>query len=205
MYCGRVVAVGMSPNSVPFVAYRISSRSFPNREIQVVEDAARVVPRPGFEADLQRNPFITYRCLKVLGGVSIAANGSQIKPIVTKIERGMPIKDAFALGLILSDYEGDAYDTPRIVGAIEGGRGYLGIVTRDTLEVARFGLRPGRCRVVATNELNRLTEEEYEFAADDAFEAASYLLRGGVFAQMTHAVGSAAWMGGRIAVENLTT
>ncbi len=200
MYCGRIVVVGMSPDSRPFVGYRISSRSFPNREIQAAEGSARVVPRPGFEADLTKNPFISYRCLKVVGSVVVATNGSQTEPIATKVERGMPPKDAIGLGLLLCDYEGDDYDTPRLAGAVEAESGYLGIVTRDALEVARFALRPGRCRVVATNELNHLSGEEFELAAEGAVSAASFLLDGGVFREMTHPVGAIAWMGGQVAV-----
>ncbi len=198
MYCGRMVIVGMSPDGQPVVAYRISSRSFPNREIQLAEDGARVAPRAGFEADLARNPFISYRCLRAVGPVVVAANGSQLEPIATKIERGMPVKDALALGLLLCDYEGDAYDTPRIVAAVQQEWGHLGIVTRDGLEVVRFPLVAGRCRLVATNELRSPTGEEYELVARTAREAARYLVEGGVFGQMTNAVATVAWLGGEL-------
>ena len=199
MYCGRVVAVGQSPDGKPFVGYRISSRSFPNREIQLEATGARAVPRPGFEDDLKRNPFISYRCLRVLRNVAVAANGSQLEPIAVKVERGMPVKDAFALGLVLCDYEGDAYDTPRLVGAVEPGLGHLGIVTRDTLEVARFPLVAGRCGLVATNVLTRVTSAEHELSAETAEEAARYLVYGGVFGEMTNAVAAVAWMDGELA------
>jgi len=201
VYCGRIVIVGCAAQ--PFVAYRISSRSFPNRDITVRDGVGSVVPRRGFEADLQKNPFISYRCLRVLGQSVLMTNGSHTDPIAVKVERGMPLKDAVVLGLLAYDYEGDDYNTPRIAGGLQGDLGHLGIVTKDTLEVARFALRPGFCRVVATNELNRLTAEEYEVRASTAQELVSYVLRGGVFGEMTHPVAAVAWMGGEVAVENV--
>lgn len=199
MYCGRVVAVGQAADGRPFVGYRISSRSFPNREIQLEIGGARAVPRPGFEDDLRRNPFISYRCLRSLSAATLTANGSQLDPIAVKVERGMPVKDAIALGLLLCDYEGDAFDTPRIVGVVERESGYLGIITRDRLEVARFALKPGCCRLVATNELSWLSGEEHELSVASAEEAARYLVEGGVFAGMTHAVATVAWLAGEAA------
>jgi IMP cyclohydrolase len=199
VYCGRVVAVGLSPDRKPFVGYRISSRSFPNREIQLETHGARAIPRPGFEDDLKRNPFISYRCLRELPSAVLAANGSQLDPIAVKVERGMPVKDAIVLGLLACDYEGDAFDTPRIVCAADGGWGHLGIVTRDTLEVVRFPLAVGLCRLVATNELTRASGEEHAFAATKAEEAARYLVQGGIFGEMTNAVATVAWLGGEMA------
>lgn len=199
MYCGRVVAVGLGPDGRPFVGYRISSRSFPNREIQLELHGARAIPRPGFEDDLKRNPFISYRCLRELPSAVLAANGAQLDPIAVKVERGMSVKDAMVLGLLTCDYEGDAFDTPRIVAAVDQGWGHLGIVTRDTLEVVRFPLSAGVCRLVATNELTRASGEESAFAAKTAEEAARYLVEGGIFGQMTNAVATVAWLGGETA------
>jgi IMP cyclohydrolase len=203
MYCGRMVIVGYA--AAPFVAYRINSRSFPNRDVKVENGVGSVVPRKGFEGDLQKNPFISYRCLRVLGGVDsvVMSNGSHTDPISVKVERGMPMKDAFALGLLAYDFEGDDYNTPRIVGGIQKGEGYLGIVTKDTIEVARFALKPGFCRIVATNELNRITGEEYAIEGASAEDVVSYVLRSGVFAQMTHPVAAAVWVSGQSAVENV--
>jgi IMP cyclohydrolase len=201
VYCGRIVVVGYAAQ--PFVAYRISSRSFPNRDITVQDGVGSVVPRQGFEADLQKNPFISYRCLRVLGESVVMSNGSHTDPISVKAERGMPLKDAMVMGLLAYDYEGDAYNTPRIAGGLQSGEGHLGIVTKDTLEVARFSLKPGFCRVIATNELNRLSSEEYAVTAASASELVSYVLRGGVFGQMTHPVAAVACMGGAVAVENV--
>lgn len=201
MYCGRIVVVGQAAQ--PFVAYRISSRSFPNRDIMVQDGVGSVVPRKGFESDLQKNPFISYRCLRVLGESIVMSNGSHTDPIAVKVERGMPMKDALVLGLLAYDYEGDDYNTPRLAGGLQGSRGHLGIVTKDELGVSRFTLKPGFCRVVATNELNRIGAEEYPVEAANAQELVSYVLRGGVFGQMTHPVAAVAWMGGQIAVENV--
>ena len=201
MYCGRIVIVGEAAE--PFVAYRVSSRSFPNRDISLDGSVGSVVPRKGFEADLQKNPFISYRCLRIAGQSAVVSNGAHTDPISVKVERGVPMKDAFLLGLLAYDYEGDEHNTPRIVGGLQSGEGHLGIVTKDDLGVARFPLKRGHCRVVATNELNRLSTVEYPIEAATVQEVVSYVLRGGVFAEMTHPVAAVAWMGGRFAVENV--
>ena len=49
MYTGRILSTGMNTDGKPFVAYRVSSRSFPNRQCQKFENRAPVVPKEGFE------------------------------------------------------------------------------------------------------------------------------------------------------------
>ena len=49
MYTGRILSTGMNTDGKPFVAYRVSSRSFPNRQCLKFENRAAVVPKEGFD------------------------------------------------------------------------------------------------------------------------------------------------------------
>ena len=42
MYTGRILSTGMNNDGKPFVAYRVSSRSFPNRQCLKYENRAAV-------------------------------------------------------------------------------------------------------------------------------------------------------------------
>ncbi|MGO8704350.1 MAG: IMP cyclohydrolase [Candidatus Brocadiia bacterium] len=191
MYVGRIVAVGRNRKGQLAALYRVSSRSFPNREAQIKENAVAIVPKKGSEGDVFKSPYIAYNCLRIAGRTAVATNGSQTDPIAEKVAAGMPPRDAFALSLLALDYEKDSYNTPRIAAAVTAGgdAGYLGVVREDGLDVCRLKLEPGECFFVATYETNRVSRAQRgEFDAADARAGAEFILRGGVFAEMTNAV-----------------
>ena len=191
MYVGRIVAVGRNRKGQLAALYRVSSRSFPNREAQIKENAVAIVPKKGSEGDVFKSPYIAYNCLRIAGRTAVATNGSQTDPIAEKVAAGMPLRDAFALSLLALDYEKDSYNTPRIAAAVTAGgdAGYLGVVREDGLDVCRLKLEPGECFFVSTYETNRVSRAQRgEFDAADARAGAEFILRGGVFAEMTNAV-----------------
>jgi IMP cyclohydrolase len=191
MYVGRIVAVGRNKRGQLAALYRVSSRSFPNREAQIKDNAVAIVPKKGAEGDVFKNPYIAYNCLRIAGRTAVATNGSQTDPIAEKVAAGMPLRDAFAVSLLALDYEKDAYNTPRIAAAVTAGgeAGYLGVVREDGLEVCRIKLEPGECFFVSTYETNRVSRAQRDaFDATDAREGAEFILRGGVFAEMSNAV-----------------
>ena len=55
MYTGRILSIGMNSDGKPFAAYRVSSRSFPNRQCIKFDNRAAVVPKEGFEKDIYEN------------------------------------------------------------------------------------------------------------------------------------------------------
>lgn len=196
MYIGRIVAFGMTKDNRVCAMYRVSSRSFPNR--QAVENSGKIaiVPRPGAESDLAKNPYISYNCLRIASQWAIATNGSQTDPITEKIAMGMPVRDAISLGLLAMDYEKDSLDTPRIV-AVAGRiskKGYLGIIRKDALLVREFDLEPGVARYISTYEKNVPCDANIDMAFDAACAdcAAHYVVNGGVFADFEQPVTSAA-------------
>ena len=196
MYLGRIVAIGMTPQGKAAAMYRVSSRSFPNREAVLVNNQISILPRAGFESDLRKNPYISYNCVRLAGEWAVATNGSQTDPIVEKIAMDFPPRDAISLGLLAMDYEKDSLDTPRIVAVVGSKcrKGYLGIVRRDALLVREFDLVPGQVRYLSTYEKNRPCDDQVtgDFDGTCAHCAVNYVVDGGIFADFTNPVTSAA-------------
>ena len=204
MYLGRIVAIGMTKEGKAAAMYRVSSRSFPNREAVLGNQQVAIMPRPGFEDDLRKNPYITYNCIRLTGEWAVATNGSQTDPIVEKLAMGYPARDAIALPLLAMDYEKDSLDTPRIVAVVGSKcrKGYLGIVRRDALLVREFDLVPGQVRYLSTYEKNRPCDDQVtgDFDGTCAHCAVNYVVDGGIFADFTNPVTSAEGDGYELAV-----
>jgi IMP cyclohydrolase len=149
MYVGRIVVVGRS-HGRSFVAYRVSSRSFPNRRAEVRGKSILVSPLDS--ADLAKNPYIAYNCIRVQGDVAVVSNGTHTDMILERIQDGQRPMDAIALSLVAYGYERDELDTPRIAGAVRGDLGWLGIAKRDEFRVREFNLEDGQASLVATYE-----------------------------------------------------
>ena len=187
MYVGRFLVV--APDRA---AYRVSSRSFPDRRVVERDGTLTVVPTA--DAPETDNPYISYNCVRTTadGGAAVIGNGTQVDPVVEKLELGYPARDALAETLLTLDYEKDDYDTPRIAGVV-GEESYVGIVRRDALLVESVEAptlvatyeknRPEAVDLEATDP-ERMAREVYGFdlehpvcaaavaATDDGFETA---------------------------------
>ncbi len=162
MYVGRLLVAGPGVG-----AYRVSSRSFPNREITAREDTLTVGPTA--EAPPTENPYVSYNCLRVVDGphgeTAVLGNGSQVDPVAEKLELGYPPRDALATALLALDYEKDAYDTPRIAATV-GEETLVATVRKDALLVETVA----EPTLVATYE--RDEPEPFAFDAGTAAGAA---------------------------------
>lgn len=183
----------------PFVAYRVSSRSFPNRVARIANNAVSIQPLD--PDDLKKNPYISYNCIRVGKNAVVVSNGSHTDPIMDEIEKGTPPDIALQRVLTEMGYEKDEYNTPRIAGVLAGEQGFIGIIRADALEIGAFGLTENSCRIICTYELNRLDNKSYPFVATSAEDAARYVVNKGIFKDFEHPVCAAAWMG-EIAVYN---
>ena len=195
MYVGRIVAVGRNRSGANAALYRVSSRSFPNRMAVEVEGRLAVVPRPGHEGDLHKNPYIAYNCLRIAGDLAVATNGSHTDPIAEKLALGVPPRDALASVLLALDFEKDALQTPRIAGIVprEGDVGWLAIVRHDALVVKAVPLEAGFAWYVATYEHDDVRESQcVEFDAAEPEAAARFAVDGGAFADLEKPVTSGA-------------
>lgn len=195
MYVGRIVAVGRNRAGANAALYRVSSRSFPNRMAVEVDGRLAIVPRPGHEGDLHKNPYIAYNAVRIAGEFAVATNGSHTDPIAEKIAMGVPPRDALAQALLALDYEKDSLQTPRIAGVVplEGEVGWLAIVRHDALVVKAVPLAPGRAWYLATYEHDDVRESQrVDFDAADAALAARFAVDGGAFASLEKPVTAAA-------------
>lgn len=195
MYLGRIVAVGLTKDGRATAMYRVSSRSFPNREAVINNEVISILPRPGFESDLRKNPYISYNCVRIAKNFAVASNGSHTDPIVEKIAMGYPVRDAITLGLLAMDYEKDSLDTPRIVAVagLDSLTGHLGIIRKDAVLVRSFEMTPGYCYYLSTYQCDRPCGDQFDphFTPASADEAAEYAISGGVFANFEKPVTSA--------------
>lgn len=194
MYIGRIVMIAKTREGKMCVGYRVSSRSFPNRTASQFPDRIQILPRPGYESDVLKNPYITYNCLRTVcqGSVLVASNGSHTDPIAEKIDAGANVRDAIAYSLLALDYEKDQYNTPRICAVVDTRgeeAGWLGIVRDNGIEVRRIFLEPERFWYVATYEEVHICEQPRgEFPVVTPEEACDFLLSGGIFADRTHPI-----------------
>lgn len=188
MYIGRIVSVALTADERLCASYRVSSRSFPNRTAVVKPDKVSIIPKAGFETDVQKNPYIAYNCARIVcnGKVAVVTNGSQTDSIAEKLAMGIPPRDALALSSLILDFEKDDFNTPRVsaVADTRDGSGWLAIVRADGLEVRRMPLIAGRFFYVATYEENTLSDAfGGSYDASDADSACDFILGKGVFAE----------------------
>jgi IMP cyclohydrolase len=195
MYVGRIVAVGSTLDSKLVAMYRVSARSFPNRQSVRLDEAIAIVPKPGFEKDIYLNPYITYNCLRYNRRYAVVANGTHTDPVINKLMDGMDIRDAVTSILFGMDYEHDQLQTPRITAVIdlETRLGTLGIVRKDALLVRSLPLKQGEAFYLATylrdSPDERFKDENFQVTSAD--EACDYILGKGVFAALELPVSSA--------------
>ncbi|MDO9043934.1 MAG: IMP cyclohydrolase [Methanobacteriaceae archaeon] len=187
MYLGRILSVGNNDNG-SYVAYRVSSRSFPNRMAKSFDDRVAIIPKEGYEKDVFVNPYIAYNCIKIVDDIAVVSNGSHTDVIADKISVGMNIRDALALSLMTMDYEKDDFNTPRIAGAVtKSGEAYIGIVTHENLIVEK--VPEGAC-YISTYE--HIKPNKVEFEASNSQEASEFIMNKGQFEEFTNPVTSAA-------------
>jgi len=165
----------------------------------VGEDKVSIVPKPGHERDVMKNPYIAYNCVRIVrnGDIAVVTNGSQTDMIADKIQNGMPAQDAVVLASLMLDYEKDAYNTPRISAVVDKsiGAGWLGIVRHDGLQVERIPLEFGRIYYIATYEENTVSGARcVEFPVGSADEACDFILGKSVFAERDNPITAVAAM-----------
>ena len=194
MYTGRILSTGMNTDGKPFVAYRVSSRSFPNRQCLKFDNRAAIVPKEGFEKDVFESIYISYNCIRIERGMAIVSNGSQTDVIADKIALGMNIKDALAYSLLTMDYEKDDYNTPRIAAVVTSTTDedeyecYIGIVNDNKLLVEQIPY--GKAGFIST--YGSQVYDFVDFEAKEATSSAKFIFDEGTFADYEKPVTSCA-------------
>ena len=166
MYVGRFVVVGPG-----IAAYRVSSRSVPNR--RAFERDGTLTVGPTADAPETDNPYIAYNCLRPAErngeDYAVVGNGSHVDPITEKLELGYPPRDALALSLLALDFEKDDYDTPRVAGVVGEEEAFVATVRRDALVVESVD----EPTLVATYEKD--SPETFDLSTETAADAAREL------------------------------
>ena len=188
MYVGRIVAIGKTKAGKLVAMYRVSSRSFPNREAKVIGKSIAVVPRNGFESDIYKNPYISYNCLRIIENYAVVSNGSHTDPIAEKLGSGMRMRDSMVSTFSGLDYEHDELKTPRIAAIADKSSGIcaLGIIRSDALIVKELNPEKGEAFYLATYEHNEPNKEYRDagFDVSSAEEACDYILGKGIFTSL---------------------
>ena len=127
MYVGRFVVVGKN-----FGGYCVCSRSFPNRCVVKRDNCLSIEFIAG--AKEVKNPYVTYNCARVEGNFVVIGNGNHVDRIVEQLVLKINPKDALTKGLVVSGYEKDDHNTPRIAGIV-GDESFIGIIRKDGMEV----------------------------------------------------------------------
>jgi IMP cyclohydrolase len=165
MYIGRFLVVAPE-----LAAYRVSSRSFPNRKSVERDGAVTVLPTA--EAEPTDNPYVSYNCIQEVDPTTaVIGNGSHVDPIAEKLGLGYPARDALAASLLALDFEKDDYDTPRIAAVVGTESAFIGTVRRDALLVHEVD----KPTLVATYEKDSPEPFSFESEPDGAAEAARAL------------------------------
>ena len=195
MYLGRIVAIGRNGAGDPGVVYRVSSRSFPNREAKILGKDIAILPKAGFEYQLNENPFIAYTCIRQISSYIVVGNGTHTDIIAAKLSNQFSMRDSLIDVLHAFDYEKDSLCTPRIAGIVncKANVGYLGVITKSSLHVKNFELKKGSIYYLSTYEHNYPDDNfsDHSFNVTSAKEACQYIIGKGIFAEFENSVTAA--------------
>lgn len=200
MYVGRIVGVGRNEHGKPCAAYRVSSRSFPNRSAKMAANSVNIVARPGSTDAASDSPYIAYECLVWNERFAVVSNGTHTRPIFERLKAGNTPRDAIVSVLVGLDREFDQHDTPRICGMIDlvEDRLWLGSVTATSLAVIPVDLAVGQMAYITTYEfpLPRSEQTDIAFHADSADDTCWHVIGGSVFSGFEFPICAAACIGG---------
>lgn len=186
--------VGTTENGGVAAAYRLASRSFSNRKIEVKGDSAKVKSILGYEKEVADNPYLSYTCLRVINKNSIlTANGTHLDQIFERINSGASASHAITNVLAEMGPEQDTYKTPRIAGFASPTGLLLGVITEKGLIVKSLHAKRGVGYYVATYRKTDPTGNVVKnFDVGSADAVAKLVHEGPNFKRFSHAIATAA-------------
>ncbi len=199
MYVGRIVGVGRNQNGKLTAAYRISSRSFPNRSAKKTGNSVNIVVQPGTADAMSDSPYIAYECMIWNERFAIVSNGTHTRPVYERLKAGNSPRDAIVGVLVGLDREFDQHDTPRICGLIDLAEDslWLGSITANSLAVAPVEVADGQMAYITTYEfpLPQAGQTDIKFNVTDADETCRHVIAGSVFAGFEKPICAASCVG----------
>lgn len=198
MYVGRIVGVGRTPKGRLTAAYRVSSRSFPNRSAEHAGNSVRIVPRAGSADAASDSPYIAYECLVWNERFGVVSNGTHTRPIFERLKAGNTARDAVVSVLAGLDREFDQHDTPRICGVVDldEDRMWLGSITATGLTVMPVHIANGQMAYVTTYEFPMPATGQIDslFSVEDAQKTCEHMIAGSVFGTFDRPICAASWV-----------
>jgi IMP cyclohydrolase len=198
MYVGRIVGVGRTRDGLLVAAYRVSSRSFPNRSAEHAISSIRIVPRVGSADAASDNPYIAYECLAWNERFGVVSNGTHTRPIFERLKAMNTPRDAMVGVLAGLDREFDEHDTPRICGVIDRVEGtlWLGSITATGLAVMPIHIAKGQMAYITTYEFPMPAREQVDmfFDGETARESCEHMITGSIFATFDKPICATAWV-----------
>jgi IMP cyclohydrolase len=208
MYVGRIVGVGRNRRGDLVAAYRVSSRSFPNRCAEILGDTVQIIAQPGSADAASDSPYIAYECLIWNARFAVVSNGSHTRPIYERLKAGNDPRDAIVSVLVGLDREFDQYDTPRICGLVDlaEDRLWLGSITATSLSVMPMEVRHGQLAYITTYEfpLPRVEQIDSDLDAADPNAVCRHITNTSVFSQFEKPVCAASWIASAAGAEIAT-
>jgi len=198
MYVGRIVGVGRSRQGDLVAAYRVSSRSFPNRSAEKLGDTVKIVAKPGSTDAASDSPYIAYECLIWNSRFAAVGNGNHTRPIYERLKAGNDPRDAIASVLIGLDREFDQHDTPRICGLVDLAENklWLGSITATSLSILPIEVQRGQLAYITTYgfPLPRIEQVDTDFDAADPKAVCRHIMDSSVFSTFEKPVCAASWV-----------
>lgn len=208
IYVGRIVGVGRTANGDPALAYRVSSRSFPNRIAKRIGNSIRILPRAGSADTSSKSPYIAYECLLWNERYAVVSNGNHTRPTFERLNAGLVPRDALLGVLSGLDREFDSLDTPRICGIydIEHGVFWLGSVTTDAIAVIPVEVGAGQFSYITTYTfpLPAPPQTDTAFVATSAEEICRHVIYSPLFRTFEKPICATAIVAHRIAPDVAT-
>lgn len=195
VYVGRLCLVGVSTAGAAVAAYLLSSRTFPERMIDIEGTTARVIPKKGTAKSYPAHFY--YDCIKVINlkerTVLLVGNGSHTDYIETMVPRESDLEEPISEILGVLGYEKDEQKTPRVIGVAGEDELILGLVSEKGLDIKRFEPSPGRAYYVSTYQMQQVGKHYIEgFTAENALAMINILKKEDPFSTFTNYLGSAA-------------
>jgi IMP cyclohydrolase len=198
MYVGRIVGVGRTRKGDLVAAYRVSSRSFPNRNAEKLGDSVQIIAQSGSADAASDSPYIAYECLIWNDRIAVVSNGTHTRPIYERLKAGNAPRDAIVSVLVGLDREFDQHDTPRICGLVDlaEDRLWLGSVTATSLSVMPIEVQPGQLAYITTYEFPfpRIDQIDSDFGAADPTAICHHLTNASIFSQFEKPVCATSWV-----------
>lgn len=132
-YPGRLIVIGLLPNSRCFLIYLITGRSSASQARKLVLFDHKVLVQPSDEAIIRKgNPdLLIYSAIMITNSGAVISNGKQSESIQKYLLPGRNPASILQQGLEGWDYEPDSpIYTPRISGCVVEGKIALSVVRR---------------------------------------------------------------------------